>query len=289
MDRRQIIYFGAAALGAGCGGAAKLTVGAKNFTEQDILGELLVAHLRRRLGAEPKQRLHLGGSFVAHEALVTGGIDLYPEYSGTALTACLKLPLAREPEAVFASVKAAYASRHQVEWGWRLGFSNTFAMVMRRGEAERLGIRTLSEAVAKFTGWRIGVGYEFEQRADGWKSFVETYPLAVKGGLKTMDLGLIYRALGAGEVDLVAGNSTDAALADARFVALTDDKQFFPPYETCLAVREAALAGHAGLRRALDELAGKITVERMRGWNAAATVERKSPAQIVAGFLGELG
>ncbi len=289
MDRRQVIYIGAAALGIGCGGAARLTVGAKNFTEQDILGELLVGHLRRRLGAEPRQRLHLGGSFVAHEALVTGGIDLYPEYSGTALTACLKLPLAREPEAVFESVKAAYASRHQVEWGWRLGFSNTFAMVMRRGEAERLGITTLSEAVAKFSGWRIGVGYEFEQRADGWKSFVTTYPLVVKDGLKTMDLGLIYRALVAGEVDLVAGNSTDAALVDERFVALTDDKKFFPPYEACLAVREAALAVHQGLRGALDELTGKISVERMRGWNAAVTVEQKSPALIVSGFLGEWG
>ncbi|MCX6606394.1 MAG: ABC transporter substrate-binding protein [Acidobacteria bacterium] len=289
MDRRQVIYLGAAALGVGCGGAPGLTVGAKNFTEQDILGELLVGHLRRRLGMEPKQRLHLGGSFVAHEALVTGGIDLYPEYSGTALTACLKLPLERDPGVVFERVKAAYASRHQVEWGWRLGFSNTFAMVMRRGEAERLGLKTLSEAVAKFSGWRGGVGYEFEQRADGWKSFVGTYPLVVKGGLKTMDLGLIYRALGAGEVDMVAGNSTDAALVDERFVALADDRSFFPPYETCLAVREAALAAHSGLRGALDRLTGKITVERMRGWNAAVTVERKSPAAIVAGFLQELG
>ena len=289
MDRRQVIYLGAAALAVGCGGAPKLTVGAKNFTEQDILGELLVAHLRRRLGAEPKQRLHLGGSFVAHEALVTGGIDLYPEYSGTALTTCLKLPLARDPQAVFQSVKAAYASRHQVEWGWRLGFSNTFAMVMRRGEAERLGITSLSEAVAKFSGWRIGVGYEFEQRADGWKSFVASYPLVGKGGLRTMDLGLIYRALGAGEVDLVAGNSTDAALVDERFVSLMDDKSFFPPYEACLAVREAALAGHTGLRGALDQLTGKITVERMRRWNAEVTVQRKSPGAIVAGFMAELG
>ena len=276
MDRRQAIYLTAAAVSTGCQSSRALTVGAKNFTEQDILGELLVAHLKRRLGFEPKQRLHLGGSFVAHEALLAGAIDLYPEYSGTALTTCLKLPLAREPAQVFQQVKAAYASRHQIEWGWPLGFSNTFAMVMRRDDALRLGITTLSDAVAKFTAWRIGVGYEFEQRADGWRSFVKSYPLSIQGGLRTMDLGLIYRALAAQEVDLVAGNSTDPALADQRFLALTDDQLFFPPYEACLAVRQDALARHQDLRAALDQLTGKISVVRMRDWNARAAQKQDS-------------
>ena len=288
MDRRQVLYLSAATIASSCSSAPSLAVGAKNFTEQDILGEILIQHLTRQLGFEPKQRLHLGGSFLAHQALVDGAIDLYPEYSGTALIACLKLPLEKDPTLVFNQVKQAYADRHQIEWGWPLGFSNTFAMVMRRDEANQLNIKTLSDAVQFKSGWRIGVGYEFEQRPDGWSSFVKSYPLATSGQLRTMDLGLIYRALGANEVDLVAGNSTDPALADSRFIALSDDKLFFPPYETCLAVRRDALGRHQNLRSALDKLAGKIPVDQMRKWNAQASIEHISPATIAKAFSEQL-
>ena len=288
MDRRQVLYLSAAAIASSCSSAPSLAVGAKNFTEQDILGEILIQHLTRQLGFEPKQRLHLGGSFLAHQALVDGAIDLYPEYSGTALIACLKLPLEKDPTLVFNQVKQAYADRHQIEWGWPLGFSNTFAMVMRRDEANQLNIKTLSDAVQFKSGWRIGVGYEFEQRPDGWSSFVKSYPLATSGQLRTMDLGLIYRALSANEVDLVAGNSTDPALADSRFITLSDDKLFFPPYETCLAVRRDALGRHQNLRSALDKLAGKIPVDQMRKWNAQASIEHISPATIAKAFSEQL-
>ena len=288
MDRRQVLYLSAATIASSCSSAPSLAVGAKNFTEQDILGEILIQHLTRQLGFEPKQRLHLGGSFLAHQALVDGAIDLYPEYSGTALIACLKLPLEKDPTLVFNQVKQAYGDRHQIEWGWPLGFSNTFAMVMRRDEANQLNIKTLSDAVQFKSGWRIGVGYEFEQRPDGWSSFVKSYPLATSGQLRTMDLGLIYRALGANEVDLVAGNSTDPALADSRFIALSDDKLFFPPYETCLAVRRDALGRHQNLRSALDKLAGKIPVDQMRKWNAQASIEHISPATIAKAFSEQL-
>ncbi len=285
MDRRQILNFSFAALASSCSNSPSLIVGAKNFTEQDILGEILIQHLTRQLHVMPQQRLHLGGSFLAHQALIDGAIDLYPEYSGTALTACLKLPLVKDPALVFNQVKQAYATRHKIEWGWPLGFSNTFAMVMRREDADKLKIETLTDAVQKKSAWRIGVGYEFEQRPDGWSSFVKSYPLSTSGQLRTMDLGLIYRALGANEVDLVAGNSTDPALADSRFIALTDDKLFFPPYETCLAVRQDALVKHKDLRAALDKLAGKISVEQMQKWNAQASIEHISPATIAKAFI----
>ena len=285
MDRRQILNLSFAALASSCSNSPSLSVGAKNFTEQDILGEILIQHLTRQLHFIPQQRLHLGGSFLAHQALIDGAIDLYPEYSGTALTACLKLPLEKDPALVFNQVKQAYATRHKIEWGWPLGFSNTFAMVMRREDADKLKIETLTDAVQKKSAWRIGVGYEFEQRPDGWGSFVKSYPLSTSGQLRTMDLGLIYRALGANEVDLVAGNSTDPALADSRFIALTDDKFFFPPYETCLAVRQDALVKHKDLHAALDKLAGKISVDQMRKWNAQASIEHISPATIAKAFI----
>lgn len=288
MDRRQVLHLSAAALAVSCSSKSGLTVGAKNFTEQDILGEILTAHLARQLGAAPKQRLHLGGSFLAHQALIDGSIDLYPEYSGTALTACLKLPLVKDARAVFNAVRQTYAERHQIEWGWPLGFENTFAMAMRTSDATALGIRTLSDAVRLKRDWRLGVGYEFEQRPDGWRSFAATYPIQLSGNLRTMDLGLLYRALEARDVDLVAGNSTDAALAGDRFTTLIDDLHFFPPYETCLAVRIQTLNAVPSLRPALDKLAGRIPVALMRNWNAQVVVEHKTPAVIAAAFAAAL-
>ncbi len=288
MDRRQALHLATAALITSCSRTDNLTVGAKNFTEQDILGEIITQHLTKQLGAPPKQRLHLGGSFLAHQALIDGAIDLYPEYSGTALIACLKLPLIKDAKQVFTQVKQAYSSRYKIEWGWPLGFSNTFAMVMRKDEADKLSIKTLSDAVRQKSDWRIGVGYEFEQRPDGWRSMVQTYPLKTRGNLRTMDLGLIYRALGANEADLVAGNSTDPALADSRFLALDDDLNFFPPYETCLAVREAALQRFPNLRPALDKLAGSISVVQMRKWIAQAVNEHISPGAIASAFVEKI-
>ena len=280
MDRKQAFTILAAGL-AGCSLPARLTVGAKNFTEQDILGEILAAHLSTKLSQDVTRRLHLGGSYLAHAALLSGDIDLYPEYSGTALIACLKLPLERDPTRVFAQVRDTYLQRHDVEWGWPLGFQNTFAMVVPK----QLGLRTLSEAVARKKDWRLAIGYEFEARPDGWPLFQKTYPLKLGSPLKTMDLGLLYRALDAGEVDMAAGNTTDAALATGAFTVLDDDLHFFPPYETCLAVRRGALNQHAGLRGALDVLTGSISSERMRQMNAAVTQSKQEPAAVALEFL----
>ena len=280
MDRKQAIAILTAGV-TGCTRATGLTVGAKNFTEQDILGEILAIHLSNQLRFKITSRLHLGGSYLAHAALLAGDIDLYPEYSGTALTACLKLPLERDPKKVFASVRAAYFERHDVEWGWPLGFENTFAMVVPK----ELGYRTLSEAVARKKNWRLAMGYEFEARADGWPLFRKTYPLQLGEPIKTMDLGLLYRALQAGEVDMAAGNTTDAALASGAFTVLEDDLHFFPPYETCLAVRRAALTEHSGLRPALDQLTGMINPEQMRQMNAEVTQSKAEPAEVARKFL----
>jgi glycine betaine/choline ABC-type transport system substrate-binding protein len=280
MDRRSFV---ALALAAGCSRGGGITVGAKNFIEQDILGEILSLWLERRLSIPVARKLHLGGSFLAHQALVAGEISLYPEYSGTALTACLKLPLERGREAVMRAVKAAYAERYQVEWGWPLGFSNTFAMVVRRDA----GVGTLSEAAARFPAWRLGCGYEFEARPDGWEAFRKVYPFQ-GGKVSTMDLGLLYRALRAGDVDFVAGNSTDAALSLPDFVMLRDDREFFPPYDTCLAVRADALARTPPLRAALDALTGKIPLAVMRNLNSLAVDSGKGVQQIAADFIQSL-
>ncbi len=288
MDRRQALYLAAGGLAASCSKTKRITVGSKNFTEQDILGEILLRHVARQIGVEPVARLHLGGSFIAHQALVDGAIDLYPEYSGTALSMCLKLPLLRDSEAVFKQVKQAYAERHQVEWGWPLGFSNSFAMVARRADVSALSKPALSAAVENGRKWRVGAGYEFTQRADGWTAFQKVYPIELGGAVRTMGLGLMYRALASNDVDLIAGNSTDPNLASGEFVALEDDLHFFPPYETCLAVRSDALISFPALRSALDKLTGSIPVAQMRNWNAQVVIEKVSPAAIASAFVSTL-
>jgi len=214
----------------GCSGKPRITVGSKNFTEQLILGEIIAQQIERELHTDVRRKLDLGGTFLAHRAMVSGSIDLYPEYTGTALTAVLKQPVVKDPAEALARVRKGYAPWH-IRWMDPLGFENTFAIAIRRADAQSRNVRTLSDAGADQAGWRMGAGYEFEQRPDGLPGLVKTYGLRVDGAVKTMDLGLLYRALAQNDVDMVAGNSTDGALSVLPVEVLKDDKRYFPPYE----------------------------------------------------------
>ncbi len=275
MDRRKALALSVTALA--CGPAGRVRIGGKNFVEQDILANLIGLATMRFARETPDLRLRLGGSFLAHQAITNGELDVYAEYSGTALTACLKLPMEKSRERVYETVRRAYAERHGVEWGWPLGFANQFAMVARAGVA----VTTLSEAARPEQRWRLGVGYEFLERPDGWAAMKEVYPLPLAGEARAMDLGLLYRALDAGEVDLIAANSTDPQLASGRYRVLEDNRGFFPPYQACLAVRRDSLARWPALRGALEQLQGRIDESTMRRMNAQVALEART-AEAVA-------
>ncbi len=285
MDRAKALAGLSAALLAACAGPRPIAVGSKNFTEQRILGEIAAQQLERRLGTRVQRRLDLGGTLLAHEALVTSRIDLYPEYSGTALTAILKLPPAYDAKKVFDTVTAAYRSRWKLVWLPPLGFDDTFAMVIRGEEARTLRITTLSEAAERKEGWRLGVGYEFLERPDGLARLRATYDLPLRGEPRTMDLGLLYRALTEGTVDMVAANSTDGLLSTLDVKALADDRRCFPPYQAAFVVREACLARVPAAGPALDELSGKLTNEIMQKLNALVDGEHRRVADVARGFL----
>jgi glycine betaine/choline ABC-type transport system substrate-binding protein len=274
---------------AGCGQERPITVGSKNFTEQVILGEIVAQHLEHRLGLRVTRKLNLGGTLLAHQALVKGDIDLYPEYTGTALAAVLKLPLTREPAAALDSVREEYDKRFGIRWLEPLGFNNTFAMVVRGEDARRRQITTLSEAAAHQAGWTLGMGYEFQQREDGLGGLLKTYRFSVKGSPKTMDLGLLYQALEQRQVDMVAGNATDGRLSVADLLVLRDDKQYFPPYDCVLAVRSALLTSHPAVRQALDELAGRFSDAAMRRLNYQIDGEHRPVAEVAREFLRDQG
>ncbi len=279
MDRTKIIAC-LSLLAAACGGPRRIVVGSKNFTEQVLLGEILARQIERRLGVPVERRLNLGGTMLAHEALTKGDIDLYPEYTGTALTAVLKQPAARDPAAALTAVRAAYRARWRLEWLAPLGFNDTFAMIVRRAEP----VATLSAAAAR-QAWRLGAGYEFEQRPDGLSGLCRTYGLRLAAPPLTMDLGLLYAALAAGKVDMIAANSTDGLASALDVRVLEDDRHYFPPYQCAVVVRQDMLAREPRLRSALEELSGRLPDAVMRELNYAVDGQHRPAAEVAAGFL----
>lgn len=284
--------------------SGRVVIGAKNFTEQVILGELLAQEVEAISAAqghpEPvERRFYLAGSYLCQQALVSGRIDAYVEYTGTALTAILKQPLpppgpARTPEAVFATVSRLYEQRFHIRAEPSLGFEDTFAMVIRRADADRLKLHALSEAARLIDStsvqpnldhrWRLGVGYEFESRPDGLPGLSAAYDLHFAAPPRTMDLGLLYRALAAGQVDIVAGNSTDGPIRALNLTVLTDDRHYFPPYQAVPLIREDALSRHPVLQLAAQRLAGKLTASDVQAMNEAVDAQHRDPAEVVREF-----
>ena len=267
-----------------------IVIGSKNFTEQVIIAEMIAQHVESKLNIKVERRFYLGGSYIAHQALLAGRIDIYPEYTGTALTAILKLPVQSGNAAeVRSMVKREYARRFQVEVAPALGFNNTFAMIIRGEDARKSGIQTLSDA-AKFTPqWRAGVGYEFLERPDGFKGLVATYGLQFREMPRVMDLGLLYRALKDKQVDIVAGNSTDGLIAALDCLVLQDDKHYFPPYEAVPLVRQDSLSRFPGLEAALHDLEDKISDDEMRRLNYAIDGEHRDVKVVASEFLKSKG
>ena len=259
-------------------------IGAKNFTEQVILGELLAQEIEAKSNLKVERRFYLAGSYICQQALVSGRIDAYVEYTGTALTAILKQPVDRNPERVLATVRRLYASRYGIAVAEPLGFENTFAMVIRGDDARQLHLATLSQAATYTPKWRLGVGYEFEQRPDGLAGLSNAYGLRFSGSPRTMDLGLLYRALNAHQVDMIAANSTDGPIQAFGLTALQDDRHYFPPYQAIPLVRAEALQRWPQIQAALDALAGRITADDMRAMNEAIDGKHRDPADVVREF-----
>ena len=287
IDRRDALRLaavGALAL-AGCREPANsIRVGSKNFTEQIILGELLAQQIEAHTALHADRRFDLGGTFLCHQALLAGQLDLYPEYTGTALTAILKEPPVNDPAAVYRSVRDAYSTRFHLDVGPPLGFNNTFAIVVRGEDAQRLHLRSVSDMVPHASQWRAGFGYEFMERPDGYHGWAKTYGLAFAAEPRIMDLGLLYRALQEKQVDVVAGNSTDGLIAALGLVVLGDDRRYFPPYQAVTVVRAATFDRHPELRGALDALGGKISDDDMRQMNYALDGQHRDVTAIVRDF-----
>jgi len=276
-----------ALLAAGCGRSDAIIVGSKNFTESVLLGEIVAQQLAR-YDLPVKRKLFLGGTFVCHEAIKAGQIDVYVEYTGTAYSAILSLPATHDAVLVRQVVDSAYARRWQLVWTEPLGFNNTFAMLIRRRDALRLGIRTLSQAVPHARSWRPAFGYEFVERDDGYPGLLRTYGLAFAGRPAVMDLGLTYRALAEGRVDIIAGNSTDGQIAALDLFQLADDRGYFPPYEAAPVARTDLFTRFPAARAALAKLGGTITDQKMRQLNHQVDVLHRPAVEVAEEFLAAI-
>jgi osmoprotectant transport system substrate-binding protein len=263
----------------------RIVVGSKNFTEQLILGEIIAQQIEAKTHLPVERRFYLAGTYICYQAILGGRIDIYPEYTGTALTAVLKQKPEGSREDVYNQVKSEYASRFHLAVGQAFGFNDTFAIEIRGDDARRLHLQTISQAAAYAPQWRAGFGYEFIERPDGYKGLAAIYGLHFAAAPRIMDLGLLTRSLKEKQVDLIAGNTTDGLIPALDLFVLDDDKHYFPPYEAVPIIREQTLQRHPEVKTALDGLAGRISDDEMRRLNYAVDGQHQDVKEVVREFL----
>jgi osmoprotectant transport system substrate-binding protein/osmoprotectant transport system permease protein len=267
--------------------ARVVSVGTKDFTESVLLGEIL-SQLLEKKGAMVQRKYELGGN-LAHDALVAGQLDVYPEYTGTSYTAILHHKPITDIRAVYEQVKSEYADKFGVEVSQPLGFSNDFAILVRGADARRLRLSSISDAAAYAPNWRAGFGQDFMSRDDGYPGFSKAYGLRFRQPPTEMDLSLTYRALSTGQVDLIAGNSTDGLISALDLYQLQDDRKYFPPYQAVMLVRRDTLAASPELRDVLNRLAGAISTEEMRRLNYEIDGKKRDRREVVREWIAGKG
>jgi len=263
----------------------RVVVGSKNFTESFLLGEMFAQMIEARTQLKVDRRFYLAGTYICQQAILAGRIDIYPEYTGTALTAILKQKAVGDKQDVYQRVKSEYERRFGLTLGPALGFNDTFAMEIRGDDARRFNIKTLSEAAAFAPKWRAGFGYEFMERPDGYRGLVATYGLHFAEPPRIMDLGLLARTLKDRQIDLAGGNATDGQIPALGFFVLEDDRHYFPPYEAVPVIRQQTLQQHPEVAQVLAELSGKISDAEMQSLNYAVDGQHRDATEVISEFL----
>ena len=263
----------------------RIVVGSKNFTESFLLGEIFAQQIEGHTNLKVDRRFYLAGTYICQQAILSGRIDLYPEYTGTALTAILKQPASGERAEVYQRVKSEYEHRFGLTLGPALGFNDTFAMEIRGEDARRLNVKTLSQAAAFAPQWRAGFGYEFMERPDGYRGLVATYGLHFAEQPRIMDLGLLARALKDHQIDLAGGNTTDGLIPVLGLFVLEDDRHYFPPYEAVPVIRQQTLQQYPEVAKVLAQLSGKISDDEMQRLNYAVEGQHRDATEVAHEFL----
>jgi glycine betaine/choline ABC-type transport system substrate-binding protein len=245
------------------------------------MAQLMETHTRLKV----ERRFYLQGTYICQQAVLAGRIDIYPEYTGTALTAILKQKTAGNEQVTYQRVKSEYEGHFGLTLGPGFGFNDTFAMEIRGEDARRLNLKTLSQAAAFAPHWRAGFGYEFMERADGYRGLAATYGLHFAEMPRVMDLGLLARALHDHQIDIAAGNATDGLIPALDLFALEDDRHYFPPYEAVPVIREQTVRDHPEIAQVIAQLGGKISDQEMQRLNYSVDGQHLDAKEVVRDFL----
>jgi osmoprotectant transport system permease protein len=264
-----------------------VVVGSKNFTEQLVLGELVAQVIERDTGLAVARRMNLGGTLICERALQTGDIDVYVEYTGTALTAVFHQPISNDSRSVFSTVRELYARSGRTLLP-SLGFNNTFAILVRGRDARDRHLSTIEDLAREAPRWSAGFGYEFLERPDGYSGLARAYGLRFRDQPRVMDLTLSYRAVASGQVDVIAGDATAGLIKGLDLIRLEDNRHYFPPYDAAPVARAETLLRYPKVRQALERLGGRISAEDMQAMNYAADARHEDPAEIAKRFLDNL-
>lgn len=275
---------------SGCGGdgpgssAGRVSIGTKNFSEQFVLGELMAQLIEDRTDLKVERRFNLGGTMICHGALENGEIDLYAEYTGTALTAILEREVIRDPEQAYGVVARAYRERFGADWLEPFGFNNTYAITVEREVAERRGWTRVSDLAPLAGELKAGFTAEFAERPDGYRGLREAYGFEF-GDVRDMDPGLMYSAIDEGQVDVVCAFATDGRIEAFDLKPLEDDRGFFPPYYAAPVVRSETLEAHPELAAALAPLAGRLDNRDMQRLNFEVDGKGRDPKDVARQYL----
>jgi glycine betaine/choline ABC-type transport system substrate-binding protein len=267
---------------------ATIRIGSKNFTEQFILAEIMAQMIENRTTLNVERIFNLGGTMICHNALVNGEIDLYAEYTGTALTAIMKREVVTDPDQAYQSVSRHYLKNYQLKWLQPFGFNNTYALTLRGSDARENGWTKISDLVTTSARLKAGFTAEFTERPDGYPGLKDSYGLAFQS-VKDMDPALMYKAIAEMEVDVICAFSTDGRIKAYDLYPLEDDRHFFPPYSAAPVIRLDTAHRYPEVEEALNQLAGIIDNRIMQHLNYAVDETDKSPEAVARKFLREKG
>jgi osmoprotectant transport system substrate-binding protein len=273
----------------GCSGGDKIVIGSKDFSENILLGEIFSQLIEAKTDIKVERKLNLGGTFVCFEAIKNGQIDIYPEYTGTGLTAQLKMDVIGEPDEAYRVVAEEFNKQFDIKWLSPLGFNNTYTLAVNDKVYQQYGVETFSDLAKISENLVFGAEHEFFDRQDGYEGLVEKYSLKFRGEPKKMNVSLKYQAIGNGDMDVTDAFATDGAIKQYNLKVLTDDLGFFPPYYAAPIIRNATLERYPELEDVLNTLANAIDDATMTGLNYKVDVEGKNVATVAKEFLNERG
>lgn len=273
----------------GCSGKDKITIGSKDFSENVVLGEMLSQLIESKTDLAVERKLNMGGTFVCFEAIKNGDIDIYPEYTGTGLTAQLKMDVINDPDEAYKVVTNEFGKQYDIKWLKPFGFNNTYTLAVTNAVYQEYGIKSFSDLAQVSGNLVFGAEHEFFDRQDGYDGLVEMYGMSFKGDPKKMNVSLKYQAIGNGDMDVTDAFATDGPIMKYNLKVLKDDKGFFPPYFAAPIIRNETLEAYPELEEVLNLLAGRIDDEKMTELNYKIDVEGKEVGAVAKEFLQSEG